>query len=437
MEIGPRIRRRSFLQLAAMTVASGVEGMGYDLAETSSAKSIRKRKVAVITTTFSIGSVAERLTTRLLEGYWIGNNFHESQCDVASLCVARMESTDLGRRISEAYDLALVPTIAEALMLGESSLAVDGILLVGEDADRNTDSASLKHDSRFRFFQQIVDVFERTRRTVPVFCAGYMAGSWSEAKQMVQWSREMKFPLMAGTSAPVTFRRPDLDYPLATNFDDAPLGDRAHHSFPFGVDFNEALVICPEGFGSVFCGLEILQAFLERRRTGETGIRSIECLLNDSVWRAADEGRWSKELMQAATARSERRGRGRPEDIEHPAVYLIEHNDGTRSAILSLAEMTTEYLAAFRLQGRHEIDSTLCYTPVESGNDFSILVKGFSQMLSTGMSPYPIERNLLTTGALLQLAESKLENGGRIETPMLKVDYVASNQSFYACCRGW
>ena len=228
-----------------------------------------------------------------------------------------------------------------------------------------------------------------------------------------------------------------MDYPLPHDFDDAPLGDRVHHNFVFGVDFDEALVICPGGMPAVFGSLEILQAFLERRRTGETGIRSLECFLDGAVWRSAQEGRWSKDLMQVALGRAEKLGKGRAEDVEHPVVWLIEHNDGTQSAILSLGEMVSEYLAAFRLKGRQEIDSTLCYMPVESGNDYSMLAQGFSEMVITGTSPYPIERNLLATGAFLQLSERTLQNGGRIDTPMLQISYAAPEHSFYARCRGW
>jgi hypothetical protein len=321
--------------------------------------------------------------------------------------------------------------------LGSGSLAVDGVVLACDDEYDDATITPSSHDSRFKCFEQVVDVFRKSGRSVPVFCAGRLATGWDQAKQVQQWSKEMHFPLMAGASAPVTFRHPDLDYPLPHDFDDATLGDRAHHDLALGVDFDDALVICPSGLPEVFCSLEILQAFLERRRTGETGIRSVECFLNEGVWKAAQQGRWSTELMHVALKRAERLESGRPEDAEHPAVCLIEHNDGTRSAILSLGAMVSEYLAAFRLKGRKEIDSTLCYTPAGSANDFSMLAEGFSRMVITGRSPYPIERNLLTTGTFLQWLGISHQNGGRIETQMLQIAYAAPEHSFYAQCEGW
>jgi hypothetical protein len=436
MQIGSKMGRRSFLQLGGMMAAYATMGKGQERAMVSSPGKARK-KVTAIAASYSMRSVADNLITRLLQGYWIGNNYYPSRCDVVSLYVDRMEATGLGRRISEAYGITLARSIPEALTLGGGSLAVDGILLVGGDEQQDAENVPSAHDLRFNFFEQVVDVFRRSRRSAPVFCAGYLAATWEQAQRIYQWSREMNFACMAGASAPVTFRRPDLDYPLPDDFDDAPLGDRAHHNFTFGVDFDEALVVCPGGPPALFCSLEVLQAFLERRRGGETGIHSAECFLNGAVWESARKGLWPRDLMQAALERGDRLRKGRPEDAERPAVWTIEHNDGTRSAILSLGEMVSEYLAAFRLKGRQEIDSTLCYTPIESANDFSILAEGFSQMVLTGASPYPIERNLLTTGAFLQLSASRFRNGGRIETPMLQISYAAPQHSFYARGRGW
>ena len=36
---------------------------------------------------------------------------------------------------------------------------------------------------------------------------------------MYDWSRELKFPLMAGSCVSVTFRRPEFDFPLGVEFE--------------------------------------------------------------------------------------------------------------------------------------------------------------------------------------------------------------------------
>jgi hypothetical protein len=329
-------------------------------------------------------------------------------------------------------------SIPDALTFGTGRLAVDGVLLLGENNGSPLNNAVVGPDLRFEFFEQIVAVFRKSGRSVPVFCAGYLSQDWDQARRMYQQSRELGFPLMAGSSEAVSFRRPELDYPLPAGFDDAPWNDRAHPDYQLGVEFDDALVITPDGSqaSGIFSSLEVLQSFLERRRGGESGISSLECLVGSAVWRSAEQGRWSKELMKAALERAERLGKGLPEDVAHPAVCLIRYIDGTRGALLSLGGLVHELLAAFRVKHRREVDSTLCYTPIESRNDFSMLVHGISLMMVAGTCPYPVERTLLTTGALAFLRESQL-HGKRIETPMLKVAYTAPVHSFYAHGGGW
>jgi hypothetical protein len=53
-------------------------------------------------------------------------------------------------------------------------------------------------------------------------------------------------------------------------------------------------------------------------------------------------------------------------------------------------------------------------------------------MFITGKSEYPVERTLLTTGALSFLMESAYRGQTRLETPMLNISYRARTNSFYA-----
>ena len=47
----------------------------------------------------------------------------------------------------------------------------------------------------------------------------------------------------------------------------------------------------------------ILQCFAERRKGGETGVKAVQCLEGDEMWKALDRGAWSKELLEAAISR--------------------------------------------------------------------------------------------------------------------------------------
>ena len=54
-----------------------------------------------------------------------------------------------------------------------------------------------------------------------------------------------------------------------------------------------------------FHALEGLQCMVERRGRGETGVKAVQMIEGDAVWKAGEEGRWSKELLTSALSRSD------------------------------------------------------------------------------------------------------------------------------------
>jgi hypothetical protein len=402
------MNRREFLELSTSAAMLALPAAGAP-----------RKKIAALSTTYHVRSHTDNFVTRFLEGYWINEKYYASPADIVALYMDQVHPADIGRRLSTAYDFRVTGSIAEALTLGSGKLAVDGVLLIGEHGNYPVNEKQQQLYPRYEFFEQMVDVFRKSGRSVPVFVDKHLSWDWAKAKQMYDWSRELKFPMMAGSSVSVTFRRPELDYPV-------------------GAEFNEALMVGGGWIsdGGIFHNLETLQCFVERRKGGESGIRSVEHLEKDAVWRAAEEKHWSKELMQAALSRAEKLGPGRPEDVKHPVLCLLEYNDGFRAAVLMLGGLVNEYLVAFRVKGRAAIDSTLCYIPAENSNNFSMLVHGIAGMFETGKPSHPVERTLLTTGALSFLMESAYQGHKRLETPMLKIAYRAPAESFYAHGRG-
>jgi hypothetical protein len=399
------MRRREFLAGAAALPAAAFQQ--------------HRPRIAALTTTYFLRSHADDFITRFLEGYWINDRYYPPPCEIASLYLDQVHPADIGHRLSTAYGFSIVNSIAEALTLGSGKLAVDGVLLVAEHGEYPFNDKQQQLYPRFEFHQQIVDVFRKSGRAVPVYSDKHFSYDWKKAKQIYDWSRELNYPLMAGSSVSVTFRRPELDVPLDAEFEDAVMVGGGWVSD-----------------GGVFHNLETLQCFVERRKGGETGIRAVHHLEGDAVWQAAEQGRWSKELMHAALSRAEKSGSGRPEDVKHPVLCLLEYNDGFRAAIVMLGGLVSEYLVAFRLKGRSRIDSTNCYVPPENSNNFSPLVDAIAQMYRTGKRAYPVERTLLTTGALAFLMESAYQGHKRLETPLLKVTYRAPAASYFAHGRG-
>src|SRR4030095_15341211 len=85
----------------------------------------------------------------------------------------------------------------------------------------------------------------------------------------------------------VTWRLPDIELPVNS-------------------EIESALMV---GYGGAdvmdFHGLEALQCMLERRKGGETGVRSVQMIEGDAVWRAGESGLYSRDLLVAALSRSD------------------------------------------------------------------------------------------------------------------------------------
>ena len=91
--------------------------------------------------------------------------------------------------------MKIYPTIAEALTLGGSKLAVDGVVLVGEHGNYPRNEKGQTKYPRYEFFEQIVKVFRDSGTSVPVFNDKHLSWNWEWARQMYDTSREMGFRL--------------------------------------------------------------------------------------------------------------------------------------------------------------------------------------------------------------------------------------------------
>ena len=163
-------------------------------------KTTRPKLAAVITICFKY-SHAQHIVDRFLEGYgWEGRHHHPAM-DLVALYVDQVGADDLSRdRAARFPQMKIYPTIADALTLGGSKLAVDGVVLVGEHGHYPVNEKGQTLFPRYEFFQQIVQVFRQSGRVVPVFNDKHLSWNWDWAKEMYDTAREMKFPFMAGSS---------------------------------------------------------------------------------------------------------------------------------------------------------------------------------------------------------------------------------------------
>ena len=224
-------------------------------------------------------------------------------------------------------------------------------------------------------------------------------------------------PFMAGSSLPVTYRRPALKVPIGSELESV-----------LGVGYGGL-----ESYG--FHALEAFQCQVERRRGGETGVASVQALQGEAMFQALSDGRWSRELLDAVLAIIPHRD-GKVEDNvrrdKSAAVYLIDYTDGLRGAVAMLNGHAAEMAFAARRRGQAEPLATWFYLfDQKPFPHFAYLTKAIEQMMHTGHSSYPVERTLLTTGILDAAMTSIFVGGKRVETPhMAKIRYQPVDYAF-------
>jgi hypothetical protein len=431
-----RCSRRKFLaSAAALTLAAGVDGRatGRDASpgiRTRPPKPSKegRKPLAIIATVYRPLSHAYHIGGRFLHGYVREGQLHTPRHYVRSLYVDQTPDNDLSRELGREYEVRVTRSVAEALTDENGKLAVEGVLLIGEHGNYPRNEKGQILYPRYEMMEQIVEVFRKTGRSVPVFNDKHLSYNWDRAKRMVGWAQELKFPFMAGSSLPVTWRRPELELPLGTVIEDAVVAAYG----PIEV------------YG--FHALETLQVMLERRKGGETGIQAVTCLTGKDVWKAGDEGRWSWDLLEAALARSESVN---PGDVRRnvglmpvqsipaapPTAFLLEYRDGLKTTVLLLNGHIQDFCFAARIKGETKPGSCMFQLPPPPGaRYFDCLVANIEKLLDTGKPPYPVERTLLTSGALDAGMESHYRKGARVETPQLDVRYTAPADSGF--CRG-
>ncbi len=63
-------------------------------------------------------------------GYAMGGQWHAPRLDIASIYIDQYNERDIGKQRLERYGMKASPTIEDALTLGGSKLAVDGVVII-------------------------------------------------------------------------------------------------------------------------------------------------------------------------------------------------------------------------------------------------------------------------------------------------------------------
>lgn len=383
----------------------------------------RPLRLAVIATVYTYLSHAQHFADRFLVGYPRNGHWHRPDTRVVSLYVDQRPQGDQSVDRAREFGFSVYPAVAEALRCGGEALAVDAVLIVAEHGDYASNEKRQVLYPRYEFFKECVEVFEEDGRSVPVYVDKNLSYSFARASEMLDDARRLGFPVLAGSSLPVTWRLPDLELPLECSIEEALM---------VGVGGSDAMD---------YHALEAMQCMVERRRGGETGVRAVQMIEGDDVWRAGEDGRWSADLLEAALSRSDSPcGKsiedGRPQDllgdgelprlVAEPAAYFIEYNDGLRATLLMLNGAVQDYCFSSRLYGMQSPLSTQFLLPPRPNVTYSAcLVSKIEEMIVSGRSPIPAERTLLTCGILESCLTSRIEEHRPLCTPHLDVEYRA------------
>jgi hypothetical protein len=338
-----------------------------------------------------------------------------------------VNTADLSEGRSNEFGFRLCANIPDALRCGGDQIAVDAVLSVVEHGNYPRNPKGQILYPRYDFFEQCAQVFEEDKRSVPYFNHGSLSFSFRDAKTMVATADRLKFPMLAGSSLPVTWRLPDIDIPM-------------------GGQIEQAVMVCPFD-GMEFDAIEAMQCMMERRKGGETGIKTVQCLDGDDVWAAGESGRWSKELLSSALSRSDAPlgltvldGRTQdlvasgvlPQLVKQPAAYCIEYHDGTRATMLMLQGGDQDFTFSARVAGHGLIATQFFRSPVPNVTYSAALAAKIEQMFTTHSAPYPVHRTLLTSGLLEAALISRAHGNQKIDTPHLMVSYQPPSESQYA-----
>jgi len=370
----------------------------------------KKPRIAAVVTEYRHNSHADVIVSRFFQTSTLDGKGTYPDLELVSLFTDQVPEHDTSRKLAAEANVPVFDTVEEALTLGTDDLAVDGILFVAEHGQYGRSETGQVIYPKLRLFKEIEKLFRKTGKVVPVFHDKHIADNWEDSDYIYSVIQELKIPYMAGSSLPGLWRRPAFDTKRNQKIKE----------------------VVATSYGSLdaygFHALEMVQCLIDRRAGGETGVKSVQCLENEAVWKAADEGKFDNELLRAALGRLTKTSV--PTDAElrknarNPVLFIVNFNDGLKASILTLNSALHEWTVAWRDAEDDSVTSTVFWTQEQRPfMHFNILLNDASKMFHTRKPTWNVERTLLVSGTLDALLQSKVAGGKVIETPYLNVTY--------------
>ncbi|MCM8765090.1 MAG: hypothetical protein NC830_07015 [Candidatus Omnitrophica bacterium] len=374
----------------------------------SQGKQTSEKLVAAIISDWFRYSHPDAILSRILKTYTLDGNGQKSQLKLVSIYRDNPSEKDMTITLAQEYGFEISRSIEEALVSETGVLSVDGVFIITEHGKYPISEKGQVIRPNRKLFEEIVRVFKKNKRVVPVFIDKHIATEWDDIKWIYETSKKLKIPLMAGSSVPVSWRYPPVDVDVHSKLKEI-----------VGISYHTL-----DGYG--FHGLEMIQCLAEQRKGGETGIKSVQCLTGDKVWEAAGK-LFDKVLFDMAIERTGRKvpeGKKLEDLVKEPVLFVINYYDGLRGFLFTLNGFANQWTAAWRYED-NMMESTLFKLDENLSTlmHFANQVLGIEKMILTGKPSWPVERTVLTSGALNALLISKANSGKIINTPHLRMKY--------------
>ncbi len=365
------------------------------------------QRIAFLIDSWYRHSHADVIGTRFLQGYRLGERTHASPLTIASVYPEAPRPTDESRTLAARHGFRLAGSVAEALLdnpaVPRPRLMVDGILIATrEDLPETGQAAS--PTPRLQLLREVFRILDQTGGRTPIFIDKMLSPNWEDSRAIVAEAARRSVPLMAGSVLP--YIPPERPLPAGKVEVGVVVASVPYRAFAFHA-------------------AELLQGFMERRTTRETGIATLRDV-GTGYWTLPDRERWGGRVLDALLA-SARTRRFAPPGAAGPGipanVVLIEYADGRRAvlALVSRVIDDREFLLGAQYADGSMATSGLVL-PGEPFDHFGYLVHALVTLYTTGRAPVPVERTLLTTG-LVVWGQQAREQGRGLSPSSLAVTY--------------
>jgi hypothetical protein len=365
---------------------------------------VKPKPVAAVITAYERGLHADVLIGKILEG-WEQKGGPGPALKLSAMYVEQFTDRDMARPMAQKHGVPIFDTIEQAVTVGGNSIPVDGVISIGEHGTYPSNSKGQHLYPRRRFFEAITDTFRKYDKVVPVFNDKHLGPVWSDAKWMYDRAKQMNVPFMAGSSMTVGYRDPEIEVPL-------------------GCDIEAAVGIGYSGldiYGSH--ALEFFQCHVERRQGAERGVKWVQCLQGNAMWKVLDEGIIRQDVFDAALSQVPHEN-GDVRQNKEATLFQFQYADGLTGAVFMLPNFARGTSVALKLKQKNELQATRFDERTEPRYPhFAWLLKGIEKMVHTSRAAYPVERTLLTSGILDRALTSRAQGQRKLQTPELAIQY--------------